>query len=51
MTLRFGAFALDSDRRQLTRDDLEIHLTPKAFDLLALQADESPRVERKTEMH
>jgi DNA-binding winged helix-turn-helix (wHTH) protein len=51
VTLRFGAFALDSDRRQLTRDDLEIHLTPKAFDLLALLADEAPRVLRKTELH
>ena len=51
MTVRFGAFALDSDRRQLTRDDVEIHLTPKAFDLLALLADEAPRVVRKTELH
>jgi hypothetical protein len=49
--LRFGAFALDSDRRQLTRDDAEIHLTPKAFDLLVLLADEAPRVVRKTELH
>ena len=51
MTVRFGAFALDSDQRQLTRDDVEIHLTPKAFDLLALLADEAPRVVRKTELH
>jgi len=48
VTVRLGAFALDSDRRQLTRDDVEIHLTPKAFDLLALLADEAPRVVRKT---
>ena len=51
MTVRLGAFALDSDRRQLTRDDVEIHLTPKAFDLLALLTDEAPRVVRKTELH
>ena len=51
MTVRFGAFALDSDRRQVTRDDVEIHLTPKAFDLLALLVDEAPRVVRKTELH
>ena len=51
MTVRLGAFALDSDRRQLTRDDVEIHLTPKAFDLLALLSDEAPRVVRKTELH
>ena len=51
MTVRFGAFALDLDRRQLTRDDVEIHLTPKAFDLLALLVDEAPRVVRKNELH
>ena len=51
MTVRFGAFALDSDRRQVTRGDIEIHLTPKAFDLLALLVDEAPRVVRKSELH
>jgi DNA-binding winged helix-turn-helix (wHTH) protein len=49
--VRFGTFVLDSDRRQLTRDGVAIHLTPKAFDLLALLADEAPRVVRKTELH
>ena len=51
MTVRFGAFALNSDRRQVTRGDIEIHLTPKAFDLMALLVDEAPRVVRKTELH
>ena len=51
MTARFGVFALDPDRRQLTRDGHEIHLTPKAFDLLALLVDEAPRVVRKEELH
>jgi DNA-binding winged helix-turn-helix (wHTH) protein len=51
MTARFGAFTLDSNRRQVTRGDVEIHLTPKAFDLLALLLDEAPRVVRKTELH
>jgi DNA-binding winged helix-turn-helix (wHTH) protein len=51
VTVRLGAFALDSDRRQLTRNDVEIHLTPKAFDLLALLAEEASRVVRKTELH
>jgi DNA-binding winged helix-turn-helix (wHTH) protein len=51
VTVRFGAFALDSDRRQLSRDDVEIHLTPKAFDLLALLVGEAPRVVRKNELH
>jgi DNA-binding winged helix-turn-helix (wHTH) protein len=48
---RFGPFVLDSGRRELTRDGDEIHLTPKAFDLLALLVDEAPRVVRKTELH
>ncbi len=51
MTVRFGAFTLDGDRRQVTRDDAEIHLKPKAFDLLALLVDEGPRVVRKHELH
>jgi DNA-binding winged helix-turn-helix (wHTH) protein len=51
MIVRFGAFALDSDRRQVTRDDVEIHLTPKAFDLLTVLIDDAPRVVRKTELH
>ena len=29
----------------------EIHITPKAFDLLVLLVDEAPRVVRKTELH
>jgi DNA-binding winged helix-turn-helix (wHTH) protein len=51
VTARFGVFVLDLDRRQLTRDGNEIHLTPKAFDLLAMLVDEAPRVVRKTELH
>jgi DNA-binding winged helix-turn-helix (wHTH) protein len=51
VTVRFGAFTLDSDQRQLTRDGQEIHLTPKAFDLLVLLVAETPRVVRKTELH
>jgi DNA-binding winged helix-turn-helix (wHTH) protein len=49
VTVRFGPFVLDSDRRQLARSD-EVHLTPKAFDLLALLAAQAPRVVRKTEL-
>jgi DNA-binding winged helix-turn-helix (wHTH) protein len=51
VTARFGTFELDSDRRQLTRRGDDVHLTPKAFDLLALLADQAPRVVRKTELH
>jgi DNA-binding winged helix-turn-helix (wHTH) protein len=51
VTVQFGVFMLDSDRRQLARSGDEVHLTPKAFDLLALLADQAPRVVRKTELH
>jgi DNA-binding winged helix-turn-helix (wHTH) protein len=51
VTVRFGVFVLDSDRRQLARSGDEVHLTPKAFDLLALLADQAPRVVTKAELH
>jgi DNA-binding winged helix-turn-helix (wHTH) protein len=51
VTAKFGAFVLDSDRRQLTRGGSEIHLTPTAFDLLEMLVKEAPRVLRKTELH
>jgi DNA-binding winged helix-turn-helix (wHTH) protein len=52
VTARFGAFTLDADQRQLTSDaGGELHLTPKAFDLLALLIEEAPRVMRKAELH
>jgi DNA-binding winged helix-turn-helix (wHTH) protein len=49
--LRFGAFVLDTDRRQLTKDGSELHLTPKAFALLTLLVDAAPRVVPKAELH
>ena len=49
--MRFGAFALDTTRRELSRDGAAVHLTPKAFDLLALLAAEAPRIITKTELH
>jgi DNA-binding winged helix-turn-helix (wHTH) protein len=48
---RFALFVLDSDQRRLVGDDGEVHLTPKAFDLLVLLIEESPRVVRKPELH
>jgi len=42
---------LDLPRRQLTRAGEVLHLTPKAFDLLALLVDQAPRVVRKSELH
>jgi DNA-binding winged helix-turn-helix (wHTH) protein len=51
VVVRFGAFTFDTDQRQLRRDDVEVHLTPKAFDLLALLIQEAPRVLHKGELH
>ena len=51
MISRFGSFVVDTARRQVTREGLEVHLTPKAFDLLVLLVQEAPRVVRKEELH
>jgi DNA-binding winged helix-turn-helix (wHTH) protein len=48
---RFGGLVLDAATRQVTRGEVELHLTPKAFDLLALLVDEAPRVVPKAELH
>ena len=44
MTIRFGPFTLDLDTRQLTGEGGEIHLAPKAFDLLAALIVERPKI-------
>ena len=51
MNVRFGTFEFDTDRRQLLRDGEEVHLTPKAFDLLALLIQRAPAVVLKAEIH
>lgn len=48
---RFGTFELDSQRRQLRRGGQDLHLTPKAFDLLSLLVEAAPRVVPKSELH
>jgi len=48
--LRFGPFILDTETRQLLRDGSELHLSPKAFDLLARLIEHEPRVLEKTEL-
>jgi DNA-binding winged helix-turn-helix (wHTH) protein len=45
--VRFGSFVLDLDTRQLTRDGEEVHLTPKALQLLAILIEERPKVVSK----
>jgi len=51
VTVRFGSCELDAARRQLLRDGRDIHLTPKAFELLSLLVDAAPRVVEKAELH
>jgi len=48
---RFGQFTVDSRTRQLLRERREIHLSPKAFDLLCLLLERRPDVVRKEELH
>jgi DNA-binding winged helix-turn-helix (wHTH) protein len=50
MRLGFGPFTLDSETRQLRRADVDIHLSPKAFDLLALLLERRPAVVTKSEV-
>jgi DNA-binding winged helix-turn-helix (wHTH) protein len=48
---RFGSFEFDAERRQLSRDGCDVHLTPKAFDLLGVLLESAPRVVTKAELH
>jgi DNA-binding winged helix-turn-helix (wHTH) protein len=49
--IRFERFTLDSDTRQLFRDNREIHLSPKAFSLLCTLLEARPNVVEKRELH
>ena len=51
MTFGFGPYELDTDSRRFTRDGIEIHLTPKAYDLLLVLVRERPRALSKAELH
>ena len=50
MRIRFGPFTVDTEARQLVRHGSEIHLSPKAFDLLCRLIESRPRVIEKTEL-
>lgn len=50
MVYRFGGFALDCDTRQLARERDEIHLSPKAFDLLSMLLANRARAVSKAEL-
>jgi DNA-binding winged helix-turn-helix (wHTH) protein len=49
--VRFGEFQFDAATRRLRRDGVDIHLAPKAFDLLGLLLESAPRVIGKRELH
>jgi DNA-binding winged helix-turn-helix (wHTH) protein len=51
VTYRFDAFVLDEGSRQLLRGGSDVHLSPKAFDLLAHLIRERPRALSKTALH
>jgi DNA-binding winged helix-turn-helix (wHTH) protein len=48
--IRFGPFVLNLDTRQLTEDNREIHLTPKAFELLTMLVQDRPKVLAKADL-
>jgi DNA-binding winged helix-turn-helix (wHTH) protein len=51
MKLRLGEMTLDLDARQLMRGADEIHLSPKAFELLKILVENRPRALAKNELH
>ena len=51
MRARFGPFTLDSETRQLLRAGTEVHLSPKAFDLLCTLIESRPKVVEKETLH
>ena len=50
MRARFGEFIVDFETRQLMRDAQPVHLTPKAYQLLALLVEAQPRALSKEEL-
>lgn len=51
MRAEFGLFTLDSEARQLRRGQADLHLSPKAFDLLCLLVEHRPKVLDKADLH
>ena len=50
MVYRFGDFTFDHDTRQLTLSTSEVHLSPKAFELLAMLLANRSRAVSKAEL-
>lgn len=51
LRLRFGAFEFDAESRQLRGPSGEVHLSPKAFELLGVLLESRPRALSKAELH
>ena len=51
MKLLLDDVSFDSDARQVSRGGVEVHLSPKAFDLLHVLVDARPRVLTKQDLH
>jgi DNA-binding winged helix-turn-helix (wHTH) protein len=51
MPYGFGPFTLDPRTRRLLRDDEEVHLSPKAFELLLFLVEDRSRAIPKGELH
>ena len=51
MHVRFGEFTLDTDTRQIFGAEEEIHLSPKAYELLTILVENRPRALSKDELH
>ncbi len=51
MSIQFGPYTLDLETRQLLREGRDVHLTPKAFDLLATLALSRPSAQSKQVLH
>jgi DNA-binding winged helix-turn-helix (wHTH) protein len=50
MRVQFGPFTVNSNTRQLLREEEEVHLSPKAFDLLCALIASHPDVVTKDEL-
>jgi DNA-binding winged helix-turn-helix (wHTH) protein len=49
--LRFAEFELETGARRLMRGEAEVHLTPKAFELLTALVERRPNALSKAELH
>jgi DNA-binding winged helix-turn-helix (wHTH) protein len=51
MAVHFGEFTLDTDTRQVLGADGELHLSPKAYELLTILVESRPRALSKQELY